>query len=568
MRNSNIRKIGGITRAYRHFSRYRQIIGIVIKYGFGDLLESWKLDTYLELGAHFFPGSYNEKKIAPLTRPQRLRMAMEEMGATFIKLGQILSTRPDLLPQEYIQELSRLQDHVMPVPYIAIKQIIEKSYKEPIEKVFARFDPEPIASASIGQVHKAVLFSGETVAVKCRRPGVKRQAEIDLEILYYIAELIEKYNEDLAIQQPTAIIEEFASILYREMDYTNEASNMQRALFEAENVPGVFIPKVFNQYVTERVLVTEFVDGIKISKVDELRAANVNVKEVVARGTDLILTQILINGFFHADPHPGNIFVTPGNFLCLLDFGMVGIVDHQTRENFVELIEGIVKRDEVMVAKTLIKITTWTAHPNMREFERSVSFFLGKHVYKPLNEVKVGLLLNDLLDMVTHYRLTIPSDLYLMIKSVTTIEGIGTMLDPTYDFVEEVKPFMRKVKMQKLSPFRVKDEMAQTTAQTINFISEFPHELMELTRLARLGRLNVNFDFKGIEHMLVSHDQISNRVSFAIIIAALIIGSAIIIISNTPPIVLGVSLLGLIGFVTAFVMGVWLLFAILRRGKL
>ena len=565
---SNIRKIGGITRAYRHFNRYRQIIGVVIKYGFGDLLETLKLDGYLELGAHFFSGNYNQKKMAPLTRPQRLRMALEELGATFIKLGQILSTRPDILPQEYIKELSLLQDHVMPVPYNSIKQIVEQSYKQPIEEVFAQFEPEPIASASIGQVHRAILFSGETVAVKCRRPGVKRQAEIDLEILYYVAELIEKYNEDLALQRPTAIIEEFANILYREMDYNNEAANMQRASFESAKVPGVFIPKVFTKYVNERVLVTEFVNGIKISKVDELRAAGIDIKEVLKRGTDLILNQVMINGFFHADPHPGNIFVTQDNRLCLLDFGMVGIVDHTTREHFVELLEGVVKRDEVEVAKTLIQITTWTAFPNMREFERSVSFFLGKHVYKPLNEVQIGALLNDLLDMVTHFRLTIPSDLYLMIKCITTIEGIGTMLDPEYDLIEEVKPFMRKVKLNRLNPLRIKDEMAQTSAKTMTFISEFPHELMELTRLLRRGRLTLNLDFKGFENMMTNQDQISNRVSFAIIIAALIIGSAVIIISDTPPIVLGVSLLGLIGFVTAFVMAIWLLFAILRRGKL
>lgn len=564
----NIRKIGGITRAYRHFNRYRQIVGVVIKYGFGDLLETLKLDGYMELGAHFFSGHYNEKKMAPLGRPQRLRMALEELGATFIKLGQILSTRPDLMPQEYIKELSRLQDHVMPVPYASIKRIVEDSYKQLIEEVFAQFDPEPIASASIGQVHKAVLFSGETVAVKCRRPGVKKQAEIDLEILYYVAELIEKYNEDLALQQPTAIIEEFATILYREMDYANEASNMQRASFEAAHIHGVFIPKVYTTYINERVLVSEFIDGVKISKADELHAMGINIKEIINRGTDLILNQVLIFGFFHADPHPGNIFVTPDNRICLLDFGMVGIVDRQTRENFVELIEGVVKRDEVMVAKTLIQITTWTVYPNMREFERSVSFFLGKHVYKPLNEVQIGALLNDLLDMVTAFRLTIPSDLYLMIKCITTIEGIGIMLDPEYDLVEEVKPFMRRIKLERLSPLRIKDEVMQTSAQALTFISEFPHELMELTRILRRGKLSLTLEHKGFENMLKNQDQISNRVSFAIIIAALIIGSAVIIISDTPPIVLGVSLLGLIGFVTAFVMAVWLLIAILRRGKL
>ncbi len=563
----SIRKIGVIGRTYRHLTRYRQILTILFKYGFGDLLEMLKIDQYIEVGLQMI-SKKRAARTERLTRPQRLRLAFEELGPTFIKLGQILSTRPDLIPVDFIDELAKLQDDVPPFDFNAVIKIVETEFGVPPDKLFKSLDEAPLASASIGQVHQALLIDGESVAVKFQRPDIRKTIEVDLEIMLHLATLTERHIEELSFHRPVRIVEEFARILEKEIDYKIEATNMERAARQFLDTPYVYIPKVYRDMTTSRILTTEFIDGIKISEIDKLEDAGLDRKLITARGADLVFSQVFDHGFFHADPHPGNIFALPNNAICLIDFGMAGVVERQTREDFVDLIGSVVQQNEARAAQALMRLTYWEEEPEMRMLEREVADFMGRHFYKPLKEVEFAKLMRDVLELTTNFRLRIPPDIFLMMKAISTIESIARILDPDFDMVAQASPFIQRVKLERMKPQRIAGDVVDLTSKLVQFLQQFPKDLLDLASLIRRQRLGLQIEHKGLEKMLATHDQISNRLSFSIIIAALIIGSALIVISETPPLVFGISLIGIILFFAAAIMGIWLLVAILRKGRL
>jgi ubiquinone biosynthesis protein len=563
----SIRKIGVIGRTYRNLNRYRQILGVLIKYGFGDLVETLKIEQYIEIGLQMINKKRRER-VEKSSRAERVRMAFEELGPTYIKLGQILSTRPDLVQVDFIHELSKLQDEVPPFPFEEAKRIVESELREPLESVFETFEETPLASASIGQVHRARYLDGEDVAIKVQRPGIQRLIDIDLEIMLHLATLAQRHIEELSFHQPVKIVEEFVKTLERELDYTIEATSMERVSREFLNDPTVYIPKVYRETTTSRVLTTELVNGIKISKLDQLDQEGYDRKKITFRGAHVCLSQIFDHGFFHADPHPGNIFVLPDNVICLLDFGMVGTIDRNTREDFVELVDSIVRRDETRAANCLLKITSWDEEPNMRAFEKDVAEFIGQHLYKPLKEIELGKLLQHLLELAAHHQLRIYPDIFLMMKALSTVESVACKLDPDFDMLQHAEPFIKKIKLQRFSPSRLESDVLSLSSQIFTFLKDFPKDLLEITRLIRQKKLFFSHELQGLDQMLATHDQISNRISFSIIIAALIIGSALIVISKTPPLFYGISLIGIIGFLAAAIMGIWLLVAILKKGRL
>ena len=563
----SIRKIGVVGRTYRHLARYRQILTVFFKYGFGDLIELLKIEQYIEIGLQLISKN-RRSRLEKLSRAERVRMACEELGPTYIKFGQILSTRPDLVPVDFIKELSKLQDNVPSSPFSEVSKIIESELGAPPEDIFEFFEKAPLASASIGQVYRATLKDGEEVAVKVQRPGIKKIIEVDLEIMLHLATLMEHHIEEMSLHQPVKIVEEFARTLEKEIDYTIEATNMERISRNFLNDLTIYIPKVFRDTTTESILTTELVEGIKVSEIDRLEKAGLDRKLITVRGADIVLKQIIKHGFFHADPHPGNIFVLPDNVICLLDFGMTGSVDRRTREDFSDLAESVVTRNESRATQVLLKLTYWDEDPDIRLLEKDVADFMGRHLYKSLKDIKIGKLLNNLLELAFQHRLRIPPDIFLMLKAFSAIEGVGLMLDPDFDMIKQAAPFIKEVKLARLSPRRIRGDIFRLAIELFQFVENFPKDILSITRLIKQQKLSLNLEYKGLDKMLSTYDQISNRISFSIIIAALIVGSALIVISKVPPLFYDISLIGIVGFLAAAIMGIWLLVAILRKGRL
>ncbi len=563
----SIKKIGVFARTYRHLNRYRQILSIFFRYGFGDLIELLKIDQYIEIGLQFVSKNRRDR-LEKLSRAEKVRMAIEELGPTYIKLGQILSTRPDMVPVDFIEELSKLQDSVPSFPFIEVSRIIEAEFGQPISQLFDFIDEHPLASASIGQVHRAKLKNGDLVAVKVQRPGIKSIIEVDIEIMLHLAILAERNIEEISFYQPVKIVEEFARTLEREIDYTIEATNLERTAINFLGDPTIYIPNVYRDMTTSHVLTMEFVEGIKVSETKTLEANGLDRKMITRRGADICLKQIFDDGFFHADPHPGNIFILPNNVICLLDFGMVGSVDRQTREDFVELVDSVVHRHESRATQVLLKLTSWEIEPDIRLLEKDVADFLGQHLYKPLKDIKIGKLLLQLLELISRHRLRISPDVFMMMKAMGTLEGVALMLDPEFDMVSHAEPFVKRVKLARFHPQRITGDMIRMASDLLDLLQQLPRDIREISRFIRKQQIPLKLEHQGLDAMLSTHDQISNRISFSIIIAALIIGSALIVISKTPPYFFGISLIGIIGFLAAAVMGIWLLVAILRKGML
>jgi len=563
----SIRKIGIIGRTYRHLQRYRQILTVLFKYGFGDLVEVLKIEQYVEIGLNLISKKRRDR-LEKLSRAERVRLALEELGPTFVKLGQILSTRPDLVPVDFINELSKLQDMVPPFPFDEASEIIKVELGAAPEEIFASIDKTPMASASIGQVYRAKLKDGEDVAVKVQRPGIKKIIEVDLEIMFHLATLMEKHVEEMELHRPVKIVEEFARTIEKEIDYSIEATHMERFARQFLRDPIIYVPKVFRDTSTSRVLTMEFIDGIKISEISRLDDAGYDRKIIAVRGADLALKQVFDNGFFHADPHPGNIFVLPNNVICLLDFGMMGSVDRKIREDFVDLLDSVVHKDTLKATRLLLELTDHDEEPDIILLERDLSDFVEQHLYKPLKDIEIGKMLQGLLEVASRYRLRIPPDMFLMMKAFSSTEGVGLILDPDFDMITRAAPFIERVKRAKFYPKRIAGDIVTLVAELLKFVQQFPKDALDITRLIKQQKLSIRFEHKGFEPVLDTYNQISNRISFSIVIASLIIGSALIVFAKTPPLFHGLSIIGIIGFISAALMGIWLLVAILRKGRL
>lgn len=560
-------KIGSIGRTYRHIQRYRHILAIFFKYGFGDAIDKLKIEQYLEIGWQMVSRKRRDR-IESLSRADRVRMAIEDLGPTYIKMGQMLSTRPDLLPVEFIQELPKLQDEVPPFSLSEIKDIIAKELHKPIEQVFSSFEEKPLAAASIGQVHKARTFDGQDVVVKVQRPGIQSTIQVDLEIMLHLAGLMEKHLEGWEIHHPVKIVEEFAQTLGKELDYTLEAAYMERFARQFEKEPTVYVPEIFHEASTSRMLTMECITGVKISDIEQLKQENLDRSKIAHQGFDLIMKQIFEHGFFHADPHPGNIFVLPDNILCYIDFGMMGRIALKNREDFADLIMSVAQRNEAKATDVLLRLLVPEGESDYHSLAGDVADFMDRHCYRPLKEIELGKLLNQLLEMTSKHRLSIPPDLFLMIKALTTVEGIGRELDSDFDVIEQAEPFVRQIQLNRLNPRRVAKDMADSGTDLFHFLKELPREAREILKMVKKGKMKIEFKHKGLESMYSTYDRISNRISFAIVLASLIIGSALIVLSDIPPKWYGIPVIGLSGFLLAGMMGFWLLVSIMRRGKL
>ena len=554
-------------RRTTHMRRYSEIVGVLVKYGFVDVVRSLHLASYLAAGRRLLSLA-GQPVCVDAAKPQRIRMALEALGPTFIKFGQALSTRADLVPDDILAELALLQDSVAPLEPGVAETVIAETFGRPVNEIFAEFETTPLASASIAQVHRATLNSGEVVAVKIRRPGIAATIEADLSILAELARLAERRIEDATLYSLSELVEEFGRTIRREQDLAREGHIIERVAGQFEGNPIVRYPRICWPLTRPAVLTMEFLDGVKVSAVGTDAAPDLDPAIVAQRGADIVLQQILVHGLFHADPHPGNILILPGNVVGLIDFGIVGRVNAQLREQLAQTILAIGRRDADRLAGIVLEVATALRPVDRAALTSDLEEMLDRYADLSIGDLSMREVFASITGTMSRHRLKLPANLLMLIKSVSTIESVGRDLDPDFKIVAHATPHVERLIRQKHSPRALASRAAHAGREMAAALRTLPANLADITRKARADGLRVQFIHQNLDHFIREMDRSSNRLSFAIVIAAIVIASSIMVHAGVGPTALGYPLLGLIGFVGAGVLGIGLALGILKSGRL
>ncbi|MBI3026975.1 AarF/ABC1/UbiB kinase family protein [Candidatus Woesearchaeota archaeon] len=548
----------------RDIKRFNQILLVLFEEGFGFLIAKVGLSHHIPLTKKL--KSKLEKR--EWQKPEvMLRRTLERLGPTFIKLGQVLSVRPDLVPKEYSKELEKLQDKVPEFSFNEVKDIIKMEFGKSIEHLFLHFERKPIASASISQVHKAVLKNGEKVAVKVQRPNVKHTMETDIEIMFYFAKMIERYMEKIRRFKPTRIVQEFKEWTEKELDFRIEARNAKRFYYNFKGSKTVKIPKVYDELTSEKVLTMEFMEGIELNNVKEIKKRKLNFNLILKNGFDAIMHQVFVNGIFHADPHPGNIIALKGNLISFVDFGIVGYFDERLKNKSIDLLYGIVEQDEEVIIETLVSLGM---ESNMKidyeQLKSDIRFIIQPLQHSSMKDIKVSRVLEEILDSALRHNLRVPASFVLLGKTIITLEGVAIEYDPNFKLIETAKPFVEEVVAKRKSPFYIWKNFVHGMNRYRKFAEEFPEKAEKALDKIQSGTIKVDIEDTDIKKLALEIDRSSNRVAYGLLIAALLITSALLINIEKGPRVIGIPFLSFFSFVFASVF-VFVLFMSIVREK-
>jgi ubiquinone biosynthesis protein len=514
-------------RANHHLRRYRQVVRVLARHGFGFLLGGRRLP-------HLRPERNGAGPEAAVSRPQHLRLAFEELGVTFVKLGQVLSTRGDLLPPAYREELAKLQDHAPPVPAEAVQAILTAELGRPVEELFASFTMEPLATGSIGQAHAATLSTGEAVVVKVRRPGAVEEVTEDLDVLEALATTITRHWSLAARYDVAGVVRAFADTLRAEMDYLREASNAERFAANFAGEAGIHVPRVVRELTTQRVLTLERIDGIKIDDVAALDAAGIERPALAERFAVLNLKMVLDDGFFHADPHPGNFFVASNGRLGVIDFGMVGFLSAETREALIDLTYAVGSDDGERLTDSLLALGV-AGHVDRARLRRDVEELIGRYRNRPLGDLPLGTILSDTLALVRRHGLRLPPNLALLTKTMLMVEGLGARLDPSFRLTPLLEPFATRLLLQRYAPRVLLRRLGHASIETLRLAEQLPPLVRHLLEALDRGDVEVGVRQDSIEPVLRRLELLANRLVMALLASSLIVGLAVLITVYHPP---------------------------------
>ncbi len=513
-----------------HKGRKVQIVRVLAKHGFGLML------FRLGLG-HLIPFHWgilgHRKKKEPYRPEEHLRLAFEELGVTFIKLGQILSVRPDLLPENYLNELSKLQDRVPPSDAMGIRRVVEEELGKEIGEVFDYFEDEPIASASIGQVHRATLKDGSNVVLKVQKPGVEKQVEEDLAVFEEMVQMAIKRGIGVRFDL-RSLLEEFSYTIKNELDYIREGRNCDTFRKNLSGQRDFYIPKVYWDYTTRRVLCLEYVEGIKINRVEELIKGGYDLRRLAKRGANLYIGMIFKDGFFHADPHPGNFLVMKDGRIALLDYGMVGTIDPMGRLNLFQLMYGIVRSDIDLVMDALYDLGISAKSGSERFLKKELEILFSYYFMQPVREIKLSRVLNDTLKLSYKYGMKIPSDLFLLLKTLALAEGVSVQLDPDFRLIREIEPFIKGGFRQMIAPMLTKREVVRNTLLSTKLGLQIVPKTKKFLRELERGELKVSVEYGGEERLIEDLRRDVNRLAMSIITLGFIIATALIVLFLSP----------------------------------
>ena len=467
-----------------------------------------------------------------------------------------------------MEELQKLQDDVPPFSQEEAMELIEKELGKPVNELFSEFSSTPLASASIAQVHRAITQEGEEVAVKLQRPGIKRIIDSDLEIMSQLALALEKHVSDLSNSNLVNIVREFDLSIHKELSFSTEASNLERFGNNMRKDPTIYVPACYRKLSTARVLTMEYIEGTKITDADRIRELSLDTKLIAQRGIDLELKQIFEFGFFHADPHPGNLLILPDNKICFLDFGMMGTLSRSTGELVISMAMGAINRDYEKITRNILKICDTTGEVNIRSLELQVTELVDLYFHQSLENLDMAELFDSMVDFFPRNNLVIPSDLYSLGRALLLLQGDGQIIDPGFNIADQVAPYFKKLARRRFHPDQYIKEMAVSSEEMFRLAKDMPYEVRELMEKAREGQLKMNMEHQGLDHIGRKHEQISNRITMAIILASITLGSSILIHAEVPPLWHDIPVIGLVGFLGATILGFWLLISILRSGRM
>ncbi|MGP0584623.1 ABC1 kinase family protein [Paenibacillus timonensis] len=550
----------------RHTGRYREIAMALGRHGFGYLVEEIGLARLIRLPLR----RLRKSEPGSPTLAERIRLVLEELGPTFVKVGQLASTRSDLLPEAIIQELVKLQDQVPPFPAEEARRIMEAEFHQPLGELLESFDETPLAAASIGQVHRARLTTGEPVAIKVQRPDIVPVIELDLDILQHLTALANKRWAWVSRFQIPQMAQEFARSIRAELDYSFEGRNMEmiRRQFKADE--GIYIPGVHWSLTTSRVLTMDFVEGEHLNRLLEIDEMGYDRKDLAERLVNALLRQIFESGFFHADPHPGNLLVTRTGELAFIDFGMVGRLSSEMKDHLSSLVIALMRRSTEGMVRAILRMGLVGDDADTEGLRQDLERLRERYYDIPFAEIQIGQALQDLFATAQKHQVVLPADLLLLGKALLTVEGVALALDPNLRILDLAEPFGRKLLREKYAARRLGKKLFDEAAELTDSLVDLPHQVRKLSSTLSRGKLKMDMNLPEMEQFLRKLDQISNRLSFSIVLLAfsiimvgLIIGSSL---ARMPTLLWDIPAIE-IGFIVATLMFLWLLFSIFRSGR-
>jgi ubiquinone biosynthesis protein len=552
----------------RELPRLREIIVVLVRHGLGDFLRRAGVATLVETAGYVLQWG-EAPEIAHLDPPQRARLAFEQLGPTFVKLGQILSSREDLLPPAWTTELARLHSDVAPVPFDDLLPQLEQALGRSPFAVFGHVERQPYAAASIAQIHRAELASGMPVVLKIRRPGIEVKIDADLRILENLAHLIERELPEVRRYRPVQLVAQLRRSLERELDLATEARNTERfARNFADNV-DILVPRVYWEWTSTTMNVQERIEGIRGNDFAAIDRARLDRKALGARGADAVLKMILVDGFFHADPHPGNVMCLPDNRIALIDFGMVGRLSQARRNQIIDLLAGLAGRDEQAMLEVLLD---WRGDDAVDEAQLGADLgeFALDYADRLLKDLKIGALLRRISAILREHSIVLPTDLALLFKALITLEGLGRQYDPEFLLIEHAQPFIDRAMRERYQPVETARRAQQTLGDLFGLVTSMPRDLARLVKDARQGRFRIDLDLKRLDAFGDRVESTVDRATMGIMTASLVVGSSIVMTVEGGPRVFGISLLtycGLVGYLIAFANSLWIIFSMWRSGR-
>lgn len=560
-----------LKKTYLSARRFQEIINVFIKHGFGQIVDQIHLGRFIALRKRIRTFG-RMPSLRTLTISERLRMAFEELGPTFIKLGQLLSSRPDLVTVEYAREFKKLQDKVPPFPVDEVYEIIQKELKLPVNKLFKNFNPEPVGSASIAQVHEAELMDSTQVIVKVRRPRIKEQIMLDITILQMLARLIERYVPESRLFNPAGIVEEFSKSILKELDFRKEARNAMIFRENFKDDERFYIPQVFKEFTTEKILIMEMVKGIRIDDVQSLRAKGFDIEGLVNTVIDMYFIQIFEHGFFHGDPHPGNILITENMKVALVDFGITGRIDEEFKNSYANIAMAIINQDIERLITEYLKLGIIPEDIDIEKLRKELKediedVLFPVYTYR-IEEIKISELIDLIMKVALKHRLRFLPELLLIDKVLIMLEGLAKELCPGKSVIELIKPYANRIILRKYHPDFYINRIIKSLRDFKDDIENLPIYIKTLLKKAVKDDITVKMFHVNLPEFLKDIDRASNKISFSLIVSAMILSSAIMHATQVKPLIYGISFFGLVTGVVAFFLGIWLIISIIRSGKL